>query len=522
MVTALFEPDRFGAQIRRFWPRSLRWQLQAWQAFLFTSMLVAFGVAVYELTEANRFRQLDTELQTRVGALRRIISEARRREAPPEPNHGAETTHRHRPPHRPPDEFRFPRRPDGPPPGPRPPRSGQLPEDFQITSEVAALFGPEAGFYFLIWSREGSLLQHSQDFPAGSPKPKSSERDSLPHLRTWADYRELIHCSGVGDCVVVGRSVAAELRNATTIAWLLPLAGGTVLFFGLVVGSWLITRAVRPVEQIEATASEISKGKLSARVAIDHPDSELGQLSSVLNATFARLEAAFERQQQFTSDAAHELRTPLAIMISEAQTSLARERKAEEYKQTLEDCLDTAQQMRKLTDTLLDLARLEADSVDAERTEFDLADLATHCIRQVQPMASNHAVTLRSDLSCAPVVNLVNRMILVLTNLLVNAISYNRPGGEVCVTTRSTATHAVLSVTDTGIGIGPTDLPRIFDRFYRADKARSRAGGHAGLGLSICKAIIDAEDGTIQVRSAIGEGTVFTICLPLAQASGPK
>jgi signal transduction histidine kinase len=315
---------------------------------------------------------------------------------------------------------------------------------------------------------------------------------------------------------VVGASVAGELRNATTIAWLLPLAGGAVLFVGLIIGSLIITRAVRPVEQIEATAAEISKGKLSARVQIETPDSELGQLSSVLNATFARLQAAFDRQQQFTSDAAHELRTPLAIMILEAQTSLARPRTAAEYKQSVEDCLETAQQMRRLADTLLDLARLEVSDANAERAEIDLAEIVLRCIRRLEPTASNREVALKYNLLRAPVLSFPERMVLVVTNLLINAINYNRPGGEVVVTTGSSGTNATLSVVDAGIGIGPADLPRIFDRFYRVDKARSRAGGHAGLGLSICKAIIDAEHGMIQVQSEIGKGTVFTIRLPLA------
>ena len=482
-------------------------------------MLAAFGTAVYELTEANRYRQVDSELRVRVGALRRVISEYRRRDGPPQPRRdpGGPSPH-----HRPPRPSRFSRPPERPPPdavgpphGPSP-RGSELRKNLLITAENAALFEPDDGFYYLIWATNGSLVQHSQSAPGSSPKPQSSERDSLPHSRTWGTYRELIHCSGVGDCVVVGRSVAGEIRYATTIAWLLPLAGGTVLLIGLFVGGWLIKLAVRPVEQIEATAAEISQGKLSARVTIEHPDSELGQLSSVLNATFARLEAAFERQQQFTSDAAHELRTPLAIMISEAQTSLARPRTGEDYKSALEDCLETAQQMRKLTDTLLDLARLETASGHGERTEIDLADIAQHWLRNLQPLALRHQVTLQNDLSAAPVITVPERMSLAVTNLIVNAISYNRPHGEVLVATRSDATHAIFSVADTGIGIEQADLPRIFDRFYRADKARSRTGGHAGLGLSICKAIVDAEDGVIEVQSEFAKGTVFTIRLPLA------
>jgi signal transduction histidine kinase len=317
----------------------------------------------------------------------------------------------------------------------------------------------------------------------------------------------------------VGRSIADELRNATAIAWLVPLAGVTVLLIGLIIAWWVINRSVRPIQQIEATADEIRRGKLSARVPISSPDNELGQLSSTLNTTFARLQTAFERQKQFTSDAAHELRTPLAIMISEAQTTLARLRTAEQYKEALEGCLEAAQEMRKLTDTLLDLARLDLHDAPIPSAEVDLADVAQTCIQRLQAIATIHSVALKSDPAPAIVLNVAERMSLVVTNLVLNAICYNRPGGEVLVRTWSDGDHSILTVADTGTGIASTDLPRIFDRFYRGDKARSREGGHAGLGLSICKTIVECDGGMIQVESEIGKGTLFTVRLPGARVA---
>jgi signal transduction histidine kinase len=174
------------------------------------------------------------------------------------------------------------------------------------------------------------------------------------------------------------------------------------------------------------------------------------------------------------------------------------------------------QQMRKLTGALLDLARLDVHKADVRRAEIDLAGVALQCIGQLQPLASGREITLKHDLSHACVANLAERLTPVVTNLLLNAISYNRPGGEVVVTTRNSGNYATLSVADNGIGIGSADLPYIFDRFYRADKVRSRAGGNTGLGLSICKAILDAEDGAIQVESEIGKGSVFTVRFPIA------
>lgn len=469
-------------------------------------MLVAFGVAILNLVSARRFTDVDAQLQTRVSALRKAISQARHLEPPPPP------FGEHR-------DSRPPSPPTGPPPDlfgplPGPPRPGNLPKSFTIPPEATALFGPQAGFYFEIVSQEGAILQNSGNAPASIPKPSTFERDSLPHFRIWSTYRELIHCSGVGDCVIVGRSVADELRNATAMAWLIPLAGATVLLVGLIVGWWIVNRSVRPVQLIEATADEIRSGNLSARVPIGNSQNELGQLSSSLNDTFARLQTTLERQKQFTSDAAHELRTPLTVMISEAQTTLARPRNASEYQEALEGCLQAAQEMRRLTDTLLDLARLDLQEPGVQKTEIDLQDVAAACMQRLQLIAQNHSVALKGDLAPAIVFGVAERMSLVAANMILNAICYNRPGGEVLVRTWNDNGRSMLSVADSGIGIATADLPRIFDRFYRADKARSREGGHAGLGLSICKAIVEHDGGAIQVESEIGKGTLFVVDLP--------
>ena len=484
-------------------------------------MLAAFGVAVYELEDASRFREIDADLQARVSALSRTIREIYREESPPPADNRDESTR----PFPPTSSWDHgPATPPPPPPGrsgirtPPPPRSppgDRLRGELQVPAKTAALFGPQTGFYFVIWSHDGAVLRRSENASTGIPPPNFSDRDTLPHLRTRGVYRELVHCSGFGDCVMAGHSVAGEIGGAATLAWLLFAIGGAVLLIGVAVGWWLTSRAIQPIQEIGAAASRISAGKLSWRVRVTDPDNELGRLATLMNAMFARLETAFTRQQQFTSDAAHELRTPLAVMISEAQTTLARPRSSAEYRQSLEDCLDAAQQMQTLTDTLLDFTRLDTDNGASQRTEIDLAEIASHCIQQLQPAAAVRQVTLKSALAQMPIVSVRERMQLVIINLLNNAIGYNRPGGEVVVTTKKDQIYAILRVADTGIGIGPADLSHIFERFYRADKARSHVEGHAGLGLAICKSILDAERGTIHVESELGRGTVFTIRIPV-------
>lgn len=352
--------------------------------------------------------------------------------------------------------------------------------------------------------------------PLDSPVPEKIERDTVTHFRTRGLYREAFHCSTLGDCAMAGLSIAGDEQGARAFAWLLVGAGAAVLCLGVGVGWWLTNRAISPVAEISRSAMLVAEGRLSERVSVSNPDDELGRLAGVLNATFARLEAAFARQQQFTSDAAHELRTPLAIMISETQTTLARPRAAEEYKESLEGCLDIAQQMRKLTETLLDLARLDSGSSVAPRCALDLAEPAARCSERLLPLAIQYGVSIVPELSRARVFASRERIELVIVNLLANALTYNVHGGEVRISTGEGDRYAVLTVADTGVGIAPADLPHIFDRFYRADKARSRANGHAGLGLAICRSILEAEQGTIEVESELGKGTVFTVRLPLS------
>ncbi|MDQ3624278.1 MAG: HAMP domain-containing histidine kinase, partial [Verrucomicrobiota bacterium] len=250
----------------------------------------------------------------------------------------------------------------------------------------------------------------------------------------------------------------------------------------------------------------------SERISVAHSDNELGRLGGVLNSTFSRLEAAFARQKQFTADASHELRTPLSVIICEAQTALARPRTAPEYRETVETCLDAAQQMRRLIESLLHLARSDAEQEQIPRAPLDVADIARACVERVRPLAGECA--LRCDLAPTETFSNADRVGQVITNLLTNAIQYNRLDGAVSVRTRPENRSAVITIADTGPGIAAEDLPHIFERFYRADKSRSGAHGRSGLGLAICKAIVEADGGSIEVSSEPGAGTTVTVRLP--------
>jgi signal transduction histidine kinase len=479
----------------------------------------------YELARVNRLQQVDAALESRVTALSQDVRETYR--------DGPLMGGRGRGPHDFEDRGRhggFPGRdgrdggrrsdtpPDEPPPGPPfgPDRSRTT---FALSDDTQALFGPATGFYDVVWFRDGRVISQSPNAPNDVASPASSDRDTLPHFRTRGPWREVVHCTGIGECGLAGTSLDAELAALDALRSKLILVGLVVLAAGLGTGWWITTSALRPIGEISAAAVRISAGDLSERVRATDTDSELGKLASVLNSTFGRLEAAFARQREFTADAAHELRTPLAVLISEAQTTLARERSAEEYRATVVGALDTAQQMRRLTESLLTLARMDGGAA-LLRGPVDLAGAARDVADRLKPLFVAASIPVNLELAPAVGATSRDRIDLVLTNLLSNALAYNRPGGHVTVTTSPDATGAVLVVADTGVGIAADDVPHVFERFYRADKSRSRADGHAGLGLSICRMIVEADGGTIAIASVQGQGTTVTVHLAGNASSG--
>lgn len=512
--------------------KSIRWRLQIWLAFLLICTLSGFAFATYEAHRIKQYQQVDDELGRRVEGLALLV-----RGRLFFPGGRPPFDERSRPPGRPDD---FPR-PEPPATEssreslPSPPDdhrqfgtaagdntnapAGSLPEGFRFRPppnfERLRQMDEQLGIYFTIWDRDGTRMDGSTNAPTDLTLPTQEQPpDSGPHFRTRGVYREGFDFNREGRCVLVGRSIATELSAMRSFALMLAGAGAAVLVFGLGGGWWIATRAIRPVEVISAAASRISAGHLSERINVEDTDGELGRLAGVLNSTFARLEGAFAQQKQFTADAAHELRTPIAVLVSEAQTTLARQRTTEEYRATVEACLDTAQQMRRLTESLLELARFDAGQARIQHQPFDLAESVHACVELIRPLADKRSIQINCDLAPAEVSGDPTRLSQVVTNLLTNAIHYNKAQGEVRVRTRVDSGGVTLTVADTGPGIAPEDSPHIFERFYRADKSRTRSNDRTGLGLAICKSIVDAHGGSIEVSSAPGAGTTVTVRLP--------
>jgi heavy metal sensor kinase len=284
-------------------------------------------------------------------------------------------------------------------------------------------------------------------------------------------------------------------------------------------GYWISSRALAPVDEISRTAQRISIENLTDRLQVPQTGDQLQRLSETLNEMLSRLEAAVRRMAQFTADASHELRAPVSLIRTTAEVAvLKRDRPPAEYLEALDDILEEAERTSQVVDSLMLLARTDSGKETLECVPLDACAVIRGAAEQGERLARNHGIEFHIDLPQSPHTiqadaDALRRALLILMD---NAAKYTPRGGSVRVNLSRSNGFAVASVSDTGIGIAPEDLPRIFDRFWRADKARSREQGGAGLGLSIAKWIVDMHRGSITVQSEMGKGSIFTIQVPLA------
>jgi heavy metal sensor kinase len=285
-------------------------------------------------------------------------------------------------------------------------------------------------------------------------------------------------------------------------------------------GAFLAGRALAPIDRVARVARRISAEDLSQRLDMHLPDDEVGRLANTFDEMIARLDEAFRRQRQFTADASHELRTPLTAIKGQTEVALQRDRDADTYREVLRKVNGEVDRMIRLVGSLLTLARADARQIPVGRESLDLGALVTDAVEQVRPAASEKAITLNVRSNSTVQLRADQDLILqLMLNLLDNSVKYTPNGGAIDVSLRAAGAQAEVSVADTGPGIASEHLPHIFDRFYRVDKARTRAEGGAGLGLSISRWIAEAHGGTLQAESTPGRGSKFTLSLPFNDSS---
>lgn len=298
----------------------------------------------------------------------------------------------------------------------------------------------------------------------------------------------------------------------------------SIILFGLpaalllaAAGGLLVARkSLQPVVTISEQAEGISAKNLHERLTVNNPNDEIGRLAGIFNAMLGRLDASFRVMREFVADASHELRTPLAIVQGEAEVTLSRDKTAHEYKESLTIIRGQTKRMARIVNDMLSLARSDAGEQHLRLEELYLNDLVEDCCQVAQALADPKGVRLSwdagEDISFRGDEELLKRMAL---NLLDNAIHYTPSGGAVSVKLMREPSLARLVVCDTGIGIPPECIGRVFDRFYRVDKSRARSEGGSGLGLSIARLAAESHHGSVDVVSRPGQGSTFTVCLPL-------
>ncbi|MBM3844892.1 MAG: HAMP domain-containing protein [Verrucomicrobia bacterium] len=465
--------------------RSIQWRLQAWHGLTLILVLAGFGFTVFRLHRETELQQMDRELDQHLNVLVRALRD-------------------HRPPGR-----SSPTGLDHSGPG-----SSALPSSrgFRLLPEREELFSEETGFYYIVWRRDGHTLGRSTNAPVSIPMPSVAPSDRGTRARELV--RESFHFTPPGECLLVGRLTGADQARLRRFSMSLWGLGAGVLTLGLLGGWWIARRALRPITDITTTAARISGGNLSERIEAKKTDDELGHLAEVLNATFARLQASFDRQREFTANAAHELRTPITVVMSQSESALARERSLPEYREALAACLRAAKRMRQLTEALLSLARMDGSQTSLKREQVDLCAVVRESIGSLNSLAEQSQIRIENEHGSLKGIGDPETLRLVVTNLLTNAIQYNREGGVVTVRIASESSWAVVSVMDEGPGVSADSLGRIFERFYREDGSRSRHTGGVGLGLAIAKTCMAAMGGSISATNIEPHGLCVTVRIP--------
>jgi heavy metal sensor kinase len=286
-------------------------------------------------------------------------------------------------------------------------------------------------------------------------------------------------------------------------------------------GYWLSGRALAPVSDIIRTARSVGVQNLSSRLAVPPANDELRRLSETLNDMLARIETSVQRITQFTTDASHDLRTPVALIRASAELALRRSRTEDKYRETLSRILATSEETSHLIENLLTLARADAGAAELHFKTIDLVPHVEKMATEAAILAAGKSIQIQKDLSPGPIEvsadpAAIERLLLI---VLENAVKYTPPCGTVAVALSNGAANARIEVRDTGIGISEKDLPHIFERFYRADHSRSHETGGSGLGLAIAKWIVDMHHGTIEAQSEPGRGSQILISLPALSKS---
>jgi len=466
--------------------RSIGSRLTLWYSAALALSVLVFAAAMFAALRHSLYHAVDDSLRARAGGLREFL--------------GAHAGRRSREHIREELEEYAPLSP------------GAFP--FQVADENGRWLYRSAGLESL------ALADGAPAPPDAAPRLENLQLQGEPfRLLTWR-----VEAGGGSYQIQVAAPLHELQEGLEDFLWVLVPAAPLILVAAAGGGYWISQRALRPVDEVMRAARRIGAENLSERLAVPRTGDEIERLSETLNEMIARLESAFQKVTRFTADASHELRTPLALIRTTAEVALRGGQANGESREALEHIAAEVERTSGLVDNLLLIARADSGALQLRRTETDLASCAAEACSQASPLAQWKKLKLecRPPERALPVEGdpeALRRLFLILID---NAVKYTPVGGEVRLSLAKDGDRALGVVEDTGPGIPATDLPHIFERFYRVDKARSREQGGAGLGLSIARWIAETHAGEIHASSPPGAGARFEVRLPLraAQAGG--
>lgn len=398
-----------------------------------------------------------------------------------------------------------------------------------LSNEVVESYAPEiSGRFIRITTREGKMLYESGDTRdplidadrithidtlLQEPKFRTEFPDGPPPMLIYArPYRAP---DGIGYIVEVGASRGPIDQTLRGMAITLLLVTPIILIAAAVSGYVLMKQPLKPISALTDQAERIGAANFSERLPVIRSGDELERLSLSLNRMLARLEDAMAHIHRFSGDVSHELRTPLTIMHGELDHVAQTDGLQPEVMDAVWSALEEVERLSRIVNSLLVISRLDYGDAGMEKTCIDLGALARDTAEQMQALAEDKGISVECRIDSVEVLGDETRLRQIIVNLLDNAIKYTSDGGHVQVLAGRRGSRAWLEISDDGVGIPAEALPHVFERFYRADKARSRASGGVGLGLSIVKAICTAHGGEISVSSQDGKGSTFTVEFPL-------
>lgn len=378
----------------------------------------------------------------------------------------------------------------------------------------------EEGIYVSFYGTDGVFIDGS--VPASFNESVSFSSDETQTISSggtsWAVYDRLISVESYGDVWI--RGIASFSEAESTMRTMLTVALIVLPFMVIIatIGGYLITkRAFAPVKRITQSAETISGGnELSQRIALGDGKDEIYTLANTFDHMFDRLQQSFEIEKQFTSDASHELRTPVSVIISQCEYALEQAATEQELKEALTVILGQSRKMSKLISQLLFLSRTDRNTQLTSKETVNISELAEVIVEEQHMLASQKKIDIRSQIEPDIILQADETMIMsLLINLISNAVKYGKQGGYVSVQLTQSGNTITGVIQDNGIGIPESQQKKIWDRFYQVDTARTAAKeSGVGLGLSMVKWIIQSHNGTIAVKSRLSKGSTFTFTLP--------